>query len=343
MASPSKLSPAAVYESYKELGSYEAAARKHGCAPSTVKYHVGRFGAANNLIAKDDRAEVPDLPTGDLTIEELLERRSGEFIRKQAYWEARRCISVKVKIDGPFGIHFFGDPHLDDPGTDISLLRRHVEIVKKTPAMLAANVGDTTNNWIGRLAIKYGDQETTRTQGWMLAEWFIKELKGTWLFLVAGNHDLWSGAGDPINWIARCAKTLYEPSQVRMELKASGDSIFVNTRHDFHGSSQYNPAHGPQKASIFGFRDHLNICGHKHKSGYSVFWDMQQKRLCHNIQVAAYKVYDEYAREKGFPELHISPAVTIVVTPGAPEQSKLHVFWDLEEATAFLKFKRAKA
>lgn len=327
-----------VYAAYLEHGNYRKVAKIFGCTERAAAYQVERFKA--KIEKEPKRAEVADLPSGELDIGELLERRGAEFERKKAFWEARRCIPVKVKIGGPFGIHFFGDPHLDDPGTDIPRLRQDVALIKKTPAMLAANVGDATNNWVGRLAVKYADQETTKWQGWQLTEWFIGELRAAWLFLVAGNHDLWSGTGDPLNWIARSAKTIYEPSQVRLVLKASGDEIYVNTRHEFPGSSQYNAAHGPQKASIFGYRDHLNTCGHKHKSGYSVFWDAQQRRLCHNVQVAAYKVYDDFARERGFPDLHISPSVTAVITPGAPEQGKIHIFWDLEEGADFLKFKR---
>lgn len=325
------------YQAYVEHGTLDKAAAVLKIAPTAVDYHVKKWKRQHE---PTQRVEVPEIPDGELSISELLELRKDEFTRKKAYWESRRCIPVKVKIDGPFAIHFFGDPHLDDPGTDLGLLESHVRIIQSNEAILAANVGDTTNNWVGRLAVKYADQQATKWQGWQLTEWFIGELAGSWLFLVAGNHDLWSGGGDPLNWIKKCGHTIYEPSQVRMELKASGDSILLNTRHDFHGSSQYNPAHGPQKASIFGYRDHINVCGHRHKSGYSVYWDMQHRRLCHNVQVAAYKVYDDYAREKGFPDQHISPSATAVITPGESEQRKVHIFWDLEEAADFLEFKR---
>lgn len=323
----------------QQHGTITKAAAASGIPRTTLssRYHLAKSEGDSA------RAEVPDLPSGELTIDELLALRKREFSRKRDYWEARKCIPIKVKIQGPFGIHFFGDPHLDDPGNDITQLEADVKLIKRTEAMLAANVGDTTNNWVGRLAVKYADQQATKYQGWQLTEWFISELKGVWLYLVAGNHDLWSGSSDPLQWIAGTAKTLYQPSQVRCELKATGDSIFVNNRHDFHGSSQFNPAHGPQKAAIFGYRDHLNVCGHLHKSGYGVWKDMATGRVCHNLQVASYKVYDDFARDKGFADLHISPSATVVIEPKAPEARKIHVFWELQEAVDFLKFKRRKA
>jgi hypothetical protein len=34
-------------------------------------------------------------------------------------------------------------------------------------------VGDTTNNWTGRLARLYADQSTSAAQAWRIAEWLV--------------------------------------------------------------------------------------------------------------------------------------------------------------------------
>src|SRR5262245_62106485 len=96
--------------------------------------------------------EVPELPDPGPTAAELLERRTQDFHRKARAAEARRLIPIKVTVDGPIGVALFGDPHVDDDGTDIAKLQRDVETINRTPGLFAGNVGDYRNNWIGRLA-----------------------------------------------------------------------------------------------------------------------------------------------------------------------------------------------
>lgn len=283
-------------------------------------------------------------PSPELTAGELLERKKADFRRRLAYEHGRKLIRVKVNIPGPIGILHFGDPHLDDDGTDIEALEHHIQLVKDHPAMVAANVGDTTNNWVGRLARLYAEQHATAREAWTLAEWFIRELEGKWLYIIAGNHDAWSGAGDPLNWITQQASALYESSEVRLGLAfPGGKTITINARHDFAGESQWNPAHGPMKAAQLGIRDDILICGHRHKSGYSPLKDPESGKVCHCIQVASYKRYDRYARERGFRDQSLSPCVVTVIDP---EQTKpeamVHVFWDADVAADFLTWLREK-
>ena len=88
-----------------------------------------------------------------------------EFDRKHEAKEARRLVTVPVKLDGPFGVALFGDPHVDDPGTDIRLLESHMNIVRRTKGLMAGNVGDYSNNWIGRLARLHAEQTTAGALG----------------------------------------------------------------------------------------------------------------------------------------------------------------------------------
>ena len=283
-------------------------------------------------------AELPiELPSA----EELRERRRKQFERKQIVEEAKKLIPVRVRLDGPIGILHFGDPHLDDDGTNIALVERHVEIVNKTKGMLGANVGDTTNNWVGRLARLYGQQSTSAAEAWVLAEWFVSSV--AWLYMLAGNHDLWSGAGDPIKWMQKCVATGYQATEARMELCfPNGRKVRVNARHDFSGYSMWNPAHGAMKAAWLGFRDHINTCGHKHISGYGLVKDPDTGVLCHCIQIGSYKLFDRYAKEKGLREQHISPCAVTIIDPDANETGLVSVFHDPAEGAEFLNYKRAR-
>lgn len=282
----------------------------------------------------------------DLPISELVEIRKRQFAQVVRHEETRKLIPVSVPIKGPVGIIHYGDPHIDDDGTDIASLERHALLVRDTEGLYAGNVGDTTNNWVGRLAKLYGEQGTTARVAWKLAEWWMELQAGKWLYVVGGNHDAWSGAGDPLNWISRQVEALYQSSEARLGLQLPGlrRTITVNVRHDFAGHSQWNPAHGVGKSVQLGTWDEISICGHKHVSGYMVLKSPTDGRVCHAIQVASYKIYDRYARERGFRDQAISPAVVTIINPQArTEAGLISVYWDVDEAVDYLKYLRSRA
>jgi hypothetical protein len=278
-----------------------------------------------------------------LPVEELVERRKAQFRQLQKHEQQRTLIPVKVKLDGPIGILHFGDPHVDDDGTDLVKLERHMELCRTVEGLYGANIGDSSNNWVGRLARLYGEQSTSSTESWQLVEWFLKNVP--WLYLIGGNHDAWSGSGDPIRWMTAQAGSLYQSSEVRLNLTFPNKrEVRINARHDFSGHSIYNPAHGVTKALHFGVRDHIAICGHKHTSGYGVIKDPESGITMHAIQVASYKIYDRYAKEKGFRDQHLSPCVVTVIDPSLPNTHPdlVKVFWDAEAGAEYLTYLRSR-
>lgn len=309
-----------------------------------------RLAFARRLELAEARGMVPrpkgytvQKPPSDLPpVEDLVEQRKKAFERKRAHEEASKLIRVDVHDDLPIGVLHFGDPHVDDDGTDIALLEHHANLTRTTPGLFAANVGDTTNNWVGRLARLYGEQSTSAREAWLLCEWFLRLTQ--WLYLIGGNHDCWSGAADPINWIARQQDACYTPSEARLGLVfPNGRQVIVNARHDFPGHSQWNPAHGAMKAAQMGCRDDILVCGHKHVSGYGLLKDAESGSLSHCIQVASYKVYDRFAREKGFRDQNFSPCAVTVIDPRTSDPTRLiQTFWNADLAAEFLTFQRSK-
>lgn len=340
----------AALEAYvKHRRSLSAAAKElrldMGTFRHRLKTGIARFGDEYALpdrgVSKADEFAVAPLPNPDMTPDELVAHRIRQFERRREYEKARKLIPVQVSLDGPIGIWHFGDPHVDDDGTDIAALKEHTDIVSATRGCFGANVGDTTNNWVGRLARLYAQQATTESQAWVLAEWFLKRVD--WLYLIDGNHNAWSGAGDPIKWIQRGGAAPYMSSEVRLELQfPNGNTCRINARHDFSGHSQYNPAHGPMKASMFGVRDHIAVAGHKHISGHGVVKNPDDGSLCQSFLVAGYKIFDRYALEKGFRDQHISPGVFTLIDPRLPNTHPDFVtfFWSLERGVEYLKYLR---
>jgi len=287
--------------------------------------------------------EFTALPDDDVPIEELIAQRKRKFQHKREHEEASKLIPIKVKMDGAIGILHFGDPHVDDDGCDIEAIERHTDLVNRTEGLFAANVGDTTNNWCGRLARLYADQTTSAAQAWKIAEWFIKRCD--WLYMIGGNHDLWSGSGDPLRWIAKQQDALYKSSEARLALRfPNGLEVRVNARHDHSGSSIWNPAHGPMKAALMGTRDHLYVAGHKHESAYSVLKDAISGITMHACKVASYKIYDRYAKERGFRDNCLSPCALTTINPALPPDHPdlIKVWWEPQEGADYLTFLRRR-
>lgn len=340
------------YDVYVKNGhSMSAGARECGIPRQTFQDHVHRYQKLldagecfpHGTPTEQFGFEVDPLPHEELPVEDLIARRKLQFQQKRVAKESRKLINVRVKIDGPFGICHMGDPHVDDDGTDISLIERHTEIIRKTEGLFGANVGDLQNNWVGRLARLWAQQGTSAKQAWMLTEWLVHRV--SWLYLIGGNHDCWSGSGDPLQWMMRNQSGVYEPSGARLGLTCpNGRIIRVNARHDFKGHSQWNTAHGPAKAAQMGWRDHILTCGHLHTSGYQVVKDPATGLITHAIRTASYKTFDRYAEELGLPDQNIFVAPVTIIDPsyGDDDPRCVTTIFDPEEGAEYLTYKRAK-
>ena len=283
--------------------------------------------------------EYDHVPSPDVPAEVLIERLKDDYKRKSAYEEARKRLHVKVPSQKAYGILFFGDPHLDDPGTDWFALERDIAIVRENTDIYAANIGDTLNNWVGKLLRLDGEQSITKRQGWTLAKWFFGKLSGKWLYIISGNHDLFSGDRDPLEYIAERVGVKYEACDARLAVRSEvGPDLLINTRHGFKGGSMWNPAHGVAREAQLGIRDHLIVGGHTHSSGYGVFKNPENGHLIHCLQLASYKTYDMYARTGQFRDANISPSALVVVDPSqCGGVGHLTVFFDTTKGALFLR------
>lgn len=325
-------------------GSIMGAARALGVPRPTMQ---GRVRAARARLGED----VPDspfepiaLPSEELPLDELLKHRKRVYELKNDAKTARKLVPVRVRLDGPIGIAHFGDPHVDDDGCDIGRLESDLKAVRRTDGLFGANLGDLQNNWIGRLARLYSEQSTTARQAWQLVEWMVGSVD--WLYIIGGNHDAWSGAGDPLQWLMKAAPGAYEYHGIRIGLTFPNKKVVrVNARHDFSGHSMWNPAHGPMKAVQGGWRDHILTCGHKHTSFVAgPLKDPASSLLSWAIRCAGYKVWDRYAEEKGLPDQNAFPAAVTIIDPQFDDgDSRLvTVIPNVEEGAEYLTWKRKK-
>ena len=336
--------PTAIGEASRRMNVNESAFRKslgrakslYGLEPDWTLYRPRRAAAPFTLDSLPDDGE-PDART-------LIAQLTARHAQRKMVSDASRLREVSVHHDGPIGVAFFGDPHVDDPGCAWGDLERDVTLCRETPGVLAVNVGDMSNNWVGRLVRLYADQEITAKQSLVLIEWLMTSLP--WLLTIKGNHDVWNTEkGDPADYIHRIAPGLLADADARMRITLPGGAAFtMHVRHDFPGNSQFSPGHALVRETLFGYRDHILACGHRHHTGYIPFWHNDPARLCHGFRVGAYKDMDHYARDKGLRECNWARSMGAVIDPdhAADPVRFVKPFFSLAEMAEYLTWRREK-
>lgn len=282
-------------------------------------------------------------PPGGLSPVELIADRKRRYNRRRSTRVDEAVVRLPVR--GPFGLLLKGDPHVDDDGTDWNLLERHIELVRTIPSLYAFCVGDLQNNWVGRLARLYAHQSTTSAEAWALLEYYIDSMRGKWAGIVGGNHDHWSGDGDPLQWILKHAKM---PAEGKHEVKIAFETldgcepIRLWGRHDFPGRSQWNKTHGQGKAALMrSYRADLYVSGHRHTWG-THSEPRDDGSVWHALQIGSYKFMDSYAEQLGFAETVGGAAMLCVCDPRRSGGGRVQVFEDVELGAQVLRLLRER-
>lgn len=286
--------------------------------------------------------EIEPIDDGTQPIAELINDRLKASARKLA---AREKHSRKITLSAePIGFFVMGDPHLDNEGCDWSTLVEHIKLIKASEGILAVNVGDVTDNWVGRLMAKYKDSSCRASDGWRLSEWLFSQF--TWLAVCAGNHDQWAtNTIDPLQLLCKSTKVLcYAPDEIRLNLSWKNrpdlEPIIWVLRHDFKGRSWFHSTHGPNKRAMMD-NCHILTAGHLHSWG-SLSTEQRHGRITHSIRVRGYKKSDSYAMAKDFVQQEYGESCLIVVDPLATGPGRITVFWDLVKGCDYLKMLRSK-
>ena len=317
---------------------------KAGAEASGLSRTSFRNSVRNYEDAKGD-LEFPDFPASDLPIERIIDGMKERSTLRNNSFEAHTWFPIKVKESLPIGINWFGDPHIDDDGCDWTLLSRHIELCKY-PGVYGVNVGDTTNNWAGRLVRKYADQETSAATARRLAEWFMLDAGIKWLVFLLGNHDQWSDGSAILTQMAKrhgTQKLVLHDWEARFSLNFPNCKVNIHAAHDFPGDSMWNPLHGPVKAARFGPDVDLLVCGHKHNWGVSQ-WELADKGTSPvMIRTRGYKFNDDYARRIGKPDQSGGSSIFTIINPQADNrEGRVIPFVDVEAGVDYLQFLRGR-
>lgn len=290
--------------------------------------------------------EKPHLPDGEVPIGDLVEQLTQRSERLLGAHAARSWFRIKVHADGPYGVAWLGDPHLDSPGCNWSLVRRDVRIIRETEGLFAANCGDSIDNWWGRLIALKGKANVTDEEAYRLVEWLIDEIgEEKWVVWLLGNHDTKNDATHL--WKRICGNLVHMADwQARFSLVApNGREFNVWAAHSFSGHSMWNPLHGGQRAAKFsGGKAHLLIQGHHHEWALFNTEDMHSRRVYWLAKARGYKFADDHGEHHGyFPQSEGAAIVSIINPDATSEAGFVQCFADIQAGADYLKFLRRKA
>ncbi len=322
-----------------QTGGFRPAARLlreqgYDIAESTIRGMKKRW--------EDSDFELVEEPKPSIDIEALVERRISQFSQKREKFEREKLIPVRVKRDGPIGIGFFGDMHLDDDGTDLGQVLEHVKLFDgRNEGLYAANVGDVFNNWAGRLARLYAEQSTSAAEALALVEYVLQQIE--WLYYTDGNHDLWGQGGDILKHILANHALVHKSNKVRLQLQLpNGRDVKIYSVHGFRGKSMWSEAYGAAKqAQLDGEHHDIYVAGHIHTSGYAHGMRPSSSQIWHALQVASYKKIDRYAEELNLDSKDLYNCPVAMIDPYASSEMNFIRFeFDPHEATERLKWMR---
>jgi hypothetical protein len=283
-----------------------------GCERSTVLRYLRRI---DEEPAKP--VEFPSFVTEgdeDEDISEILDRKAKHFERKFRAAAERSWFAIKVNETRPYGVLCFGDVHLDDDGCNVPLLKRHLEIASR-PGVYSVNIGDSSNNWVGRLERLYGHQEASKHTGRRLVEWLMFGSGASWLCWILGNHDTWNEGAD---FHLRLAKHKIPVIDWRAQFQLvhpSGTTCRLDASHGRKGSSIWNNLHATLRSARLGELADAYLTGHTHNYGSEDLEIAERRHSTWLVQLRGYKFFDDHALHSGFAEYQRGSAVMLIVDP----------------------------
>jgi hypothetical protein len=320
-------------EAYESYGSIRLAAEALGISKSEAQR---RIKAAEQNVDY----ELPNIPDDDMPVDMLVEHLTQRFAKRKEHKEATKWYTIKMKSNQPIGLLWFGDPHIDDNYCDWESLHRDLAIVESQSAIYGCSLGDHQNNWVGRLGRLYGEQDTSHKTAWKLVEWLINKMNP--MVLIGGNHDMWSGAGDPLKWMTGL-NTVREDWEARICIEfPNGRQCRIHAAHDMPGHSQWNSLHAQNKMARFKSHAHLYISGHRHNWGLAQIEDVERKSTAWLARARGYKFHDTYAFVKGFEQQNFGQSIMQVIDPQNDSPvSWTQCFADPQEGADYLAFRQS--
>lgn len=324
-------------EALQEHGSYSKAAAMLDIPRTTFGDRVRRAKKSNIVLPKVEFPEFVTEGEEDEPIDDILTRFRKAHQRQEKAAADRYWFPIKIKEDKPYGILWFGDPHLG-PNCNWSLLEQHVAIARQ-PGIYAGNAGDTTDNWpwTGKLAKLWAENDISMKTERRLATWFMFEAGIPWLLWIGGNHDQWNGGFEFYKMLGAHEVPVIDWRAQFTLCHKNGSQTRVDVAHGRKGTSIYNPTHGSLRDAKFGEDCALYVTGHIHTFGLFDYEMPERKTRTWLAQLRGYKVHDRHALVNGYAEGNRGAAILSVIDP---ETGSVQCFADVELGADYLQWAR---
>ncbi len=259
-----------------------------------------------------------------------------------------RHLSLRVP-HAPFMQMFIGDPHRDSPGHDDVKFEADLDLMRRAQEEFTCHLiqmGDILDHWptSGKLAKKHHDSHLTRKESLALVKGFAREEGLDFALWLIGNHDQWPGVDFEVLLRQWLTCPLVDWAAQITVTTPKGFIFRTLAAHDMPGSSINSSVYAlARRAREDGGCD-LYVAGHRHKGGQAKEPNGHRGRTYSMMRVKGYKLADEYAWAKGFPEEEEGATGLAVINPLARTQDSVcRTFYDLEEGLDWARFLTSRA
>lgn len=320
------------------------AARDNNIRPSTFKDRLEQARRDFPDWEPYRALEIAPLPDGDVVDDEYVASLCKAFQRRDERERAKKWREIRLNVEGPYGIMFVGDEHLDDPHCNIPLMLRHLDLTAENEALFAFFMGDMLNSWpmYGRLAKLQSKQEMSKAKGIQLAKWATGKYGAKTIGRIWGNHDDWDEVLTSLlsEMIGGQFPTFDWEAKVVIKSK-SGRPLRLNAAHNFKGSSQFHKEHGLQREAMDGEEADIIAAGHHHNFVMQQEQHSKRGHIYWLLRARGYKWHDEYASKNGFGQQPAGASVLAVVNPNAKTaENFIKCFADPEVGVEYLSWLR---
>lgn len=353
--------PKLVIDAISEAGSVRAAAKLLGVTRAKLRRLIDRYD--RNGFSEDDRevlrpftqAVRPSLktPPDDISIfgvkageapafDDVFRRHAQAFENKRDEMTRKRQQVIEFPR-GPICLVLIADTHFGNPGTDVVRAFREAELVRNTPGMYVALLGDEVDNFIvGKLRDLNMNNPLPVSDQDVLLHQYISVLGPKLLAWLIGNHLAWTYYQAGIDhWRGVAAQLapdiLYDRDEIQFTLKVGQFEQGVLLRHSFRGQSQYNVTHGIEKSQKWEQREGVTIFGqgHTHPEASVRTFTVGENEKALALHCGTYKIYDSYARKLGLPgKPRKSAAVAVIIDE---TRQSVQGFDNLDMAAAYMR------
>ncbi len=220
--------------------------------------------------------------------------------------------------DGPILLVFFGDQHIGNKGTDIKRMFKELIMAVQTPNTYVFMMGDVVDNFIvSKLLAKNFTAAVGIDEQWKLARHYIEIAGPRLLGAVAGNHGLWTQMLAGIDYEKEIVPrgVFYDTDQLDLRVQVDNAEFNLILRHQWRGRSELNDSHGLEKGVRMNYPDADIVVGAHTHPGAQVREFVHNERPKLAIQVGTYKMYDDFAKSKGFKPHDRSTGAGVVLYP----------------------------